>query len=68
MLTGKPSECSVLDKCPKKSPGISPGNLLSWIGRHPLKIGAVRIVFFSFLIIESNSYRWSQRSPVVSTC
>jgi len=28
---------------------------------------AVRIVFFSFRI-ESNSYRWSQKSPVVSTC
>jgi len=27
----------------------------------------VRIVFFSFRI-ESNSYRWSQKSPVVSTC
>jgi len=27
----------------------------------------VQIVFFSFRI-ESNSYRWSQKSPVVSTC
>ena len=30
-----------------------------------LSSNAVRIVFFHF---ESNNYRWSQKSPVVSTC
>ena len=33
-----------------------------------LVASAVRIVFFFSFRIESNSYRWSQKSPVVSTC
>ena len=33
----------------------------------PFAISDVRILFCSFRI-ESNSYRWSQKSPVVSTC